>query len=268
MSEPVDRAWYIYAVLDEAVSLDQMEGILPGSAVDAVPLGGLWVLASLVPRALFDQADAGNRTADPDWIAERAASHHRVNSAAAAAASSLPLTFATLFSSLDLVEAWLLPRRDSLCAALAAMAGQTEWLLCLTENAAAHTAWLGQHDPELQRLGDAAAKAGAGTGFLMARRLEKARVAARGGHVQMLETSVYASLAQTSRHVLTERRRDGLPAWSILAPRDLVQSDITGSSLAALEATLAPMGLGLRITGPWPAYAFAKTVMAGEAAHV
>jgi hypothetical protein len=68
--------------------------------------------------------------------------------------------------------------------------------------------------------------------------------------------------------VLAERQRDGSPAWSILAPADAAAAPLVQQWLAVITEELAPSGLAVRLTGPWPAYAFARAAMQAEAAHV
>jgi hypothetical protein len=78
--------------------VDALGGNLPGLD-EALDFGDVVALASLVPRALFDRADAGNRTAEPDWMAARLAAHHAVCAAASDAGPALPLAFGALFST-------------------------------------------------------------------------------------------------------------------------------------------------------------------------
>jgi hypothetical protein len=257
-------AWYVYGLRAEAGAAPVAEAILPDSDVAVLPVGRLAVLASRVPRPLFDRLDPANRTADPDWMGARVRACHAVNAAAAEAAEAfLPLAFGTLFSSLDLLGDWLAPREAALRAALARVAGHSEWRLALEPDAALHTAWLDGHDPALRALAGAVAAAGEGTAFLLARRLDKARAAARARHLAEAAATVAAALDQAGLNVLA----DAL-AWSILAPR-AAASDAPpawSAPLAPLAAELAPTGLVLRLTGPWPAYAFARAALAGEAA--
>ena len=119
-------AWYVYGLRAEAGAAPVAEAILPDSDVAVLPVGRFAVLASRVPRPLFDRLDPANRTADPDWMGARVRAYHAVNAAAAEAAEAfLPLAFGTLFSSLDLLGDWLAPREAALRAALARVAGRT-----------------------------------------------------------------------------------------------------------------------------------------------
>jgi hypothetical protein len=268
MSAPIDRAWYVYAVIAPGQPAPDVPGLLPGTTVDAISFGTVDVLATLVPRALFEDGQDGNRTDDPDWMAERAAAHHAVVAAAASRQACLPLGFGTLFSSLDRLAEWLRPRAAALRDGIARIAGAAEWCLAICADPARHGAWLARHDAELQRLARQAETAGAGTAFLLAKRIDKAQVAARLGHLASVEARISALLMATGWPVLAERQRDGSPAWSILAPADAAAAPLVQQWLAVITEELAPSGLAVRLTGPWPAYAFARAAMQAEAAHV
>ena len=145
-------AWYVYAVLPEntGVALLELEGVLPEVRVEALPCKFVTILASRVPRSLFDQADPANRTGDPDWMAERITAHHAVNAAASASGPCLPMAFGALFSNLDVLLGWLTPRIEALQAALTQAAKQTEWALALQEDAPALAAWLDENEPAVR----------------------------------------------------------------------------------------------------------------------
>jgi hypothetical protein len=269
------QAWYVYGVLPADAAAGILAptpdpegvplGVLPGAAVQALGFGSIAVLASLVPRALFDRAHVANRTADPEWMAARIAAHHAVNATAAARGPCLPLAFGALFSSLDLARAWFAPREAALLAALARVAGRAEWALSLQEDAPAHAAWLDRHDPALRVLVGTIADASEGTAFLMARRLEKLRAAARRSHLEAVAALVAAKLEAGGCEVLAEPPRPALPGWTILAPHDPADP-LPPPLAAALAGPIAP-GLTLRLTGPWPAYAFARLALAEEPQH-
>jgi hypothetical protein len=257
-----DQAWYVYCVVPAAYRAPLPDAILPATSIEALTFGPLTVLASLVSRSLFDQANAAHRTADPDWMAARVQAHHAVNVAATRAGPCLPLTFGALFSSLDLLRDWLAPRQGTLCDALAQAGELTEWTLALHEEPAAHAAWLDSHDPALCKLVDEAARAGEGTAFLLERRLDKARRMTRSQNLADLAAHVSSKLAEAGCTVLPEPPRQGLPHWTVLA-RDAGLPVLA----ASLDARLPPGCLSLRLTGPWPAYGFARAALSGEALH-
>ena len=144
MSLATHLAWYVYGVQPAFTVVPDVPALLPESHVRALPVGPFTVLASPVPRALFDRHDSAHRTADPDWMAARVQAHHRVNEAASRVAPCLPLAFGTLFSDLNLLEVFLAERAAQLLQALASLEGQAEWRLTVEEEADAHVHWLEQ----------------------------------------------------------------------------------------------------------------------------
>jgi hypothetical protein len=261
------QAWYTYSVLPASAGAPAGDGVLPGAPVEALRFGPLTVLGSLIPRALFDSGNSANRTADPAWMAARVEAHHAVNVAASQAGACLPLAFGALFSSLDLLGQWLQPRSATLLKALEQAAGQTEWALSLQEDATAHAAWLDREDPALKRLAEAAATAGEGTAFLLARRQDKARTKARSEHIDAVAATVETRLEAAGLGLLHEAPRDGLPGWTLLIPKP-TPANQPAEQILGLTAELEPSGLSLRLSGPWPAYAFARAALAQEAVDV
>jgi len=263
MTTDCAQAWYVYSVLAGAERAPAGDGVLPGAALEAIHFEQITVLASLVPRGLFDSDSTANRTADPAWMAARIEAHHAVNVAASETGACLPLAFGALFSSLDLLQQWLGPRAERLRTALGRVAGQTEWALSMQEDTAAHGAWLDREDPALNRLSQAVAAAGEGTAFLLARRLEKARAVARLGHIDTAAANIAVRLADARFGVLEEPPKGGLPGWSLLVARSHAP-DALSEQVRMLAADLESAGLSLRLTGPWPAYAFARAALAQE----
>ena len=262
MTRPDELAWYVYCVLPADATAGPNHAILPGRTARALPIGGFTLLVSEVPRALFEEGDPACRTGDPDWMAARIQAHHAVNAAAATTGPSLPLTFGVLFSGLAPLAAWLAERAASLQAALDQVRGRTEWALMLTEDEAAHTVWLEATNPDLVRLAAAEAAAGQGTGFLLARQRHKTRLAIRAAHLDQVARTLQSRLESAPLTVLPETGSGASPRWTLLAPPDLPVVDIA----AGLAEPLAATGLTLRLTGPWPPYAFARAAIS-EAMH-
>jgi hypothetical protein len=96
----------------------------------------------------------------------------------------------------------------------------------------------------------------------MARRRDKFRATAGAAHLQTVAASIATCLSAAGFGVLTEPPRAGSPAWTVLAPP---ASDGLPIRVRSLAEDLAPSGLSLRLSGPWPAYAFARVALADRA---
>jgi hypothetical protein len=247
-----ETALYAYAVLpaDAAVPTGA-PSILPGAALALLAGPGCAMLISAVPRAPFVEGPAC-RTGEPDWIAARARAHHAVVAAAAACGPVLPLAFGALFSGPQPVQAWLAARAARLRAALAEVAGCAEFTARLEEDTEHHIAWLDAHDDGLRALAERAQQASAGTAFLLgqsrARRLTEARAARQ------------AALARDLAARMESHARALPGAMTALVP----EADVPAlrADLERIAAQLAGTGLALRLAGPWPPYAFARTALA------
>jgi hypothetical protein len=257
-----EQAWYIYAILPPGATVPEASPILPGAGLEILPCCDLAVLASRVPRALFDSTDPDRRTDDPDWMQLRLVAHHAVNAACVAGSACLPLAFGVLFSSLAALEDWLAPLAGASRRALGRVAGQSEWALELREDAPTHEAWLDAADAGLRELRQAIASAGPGIAFLKTRQLETARRAARDRHLGDVAADIARRLGATGLYV-----GGGAPSWSVLAPRSPAVPPPLEQALSPLAACVLPAGLEIRLHGPWPAYGYARAVLAGEAAH-
>ncbi len=249
------EAWYVYAVIAIESEAPPVPGVLPGCDVRLVPFGPLAVLASRVPRALFEAASATNRMNEPDWVAERAAAHHAV---IGAAGPCLPMRLGVLFSDLDAVRAWLAPRAGLLTPALAQAARQTEWVLSLHEDPDRLAAWLDVHDPAVQAILQTCAERGEGTRFLLVRKLDKAREAGRRQCLDQVRSIVDRWARAAGLMALPETSRQGVPAWTVMLPNERARL-LSGD--ADLPSGL-PDGLSWHLSGPWPNYALATAITA------
>jgi hypothetical protein len=252
-------ALYAYAVLPAAAPPPLGDSaILPGAAPWPLPAGPLSALVSEVDRGCFEDGP-GCRMAEPDWVAARAAGHHAVIAAAAALGPTLPLAFGALFSGPDRLRAWLTEHAESLRAGLDQVAGCAEWSLTLTGDAVAQENWLDAHDPALRSLAEQRRLAPPGTAFLLARRLDRARIAAR--HAQLAEAGAAVGdiLAEQARASRAEPSRQALAAWTALVPEAGLPP--FRARLDALAARLGDAGLALTLSGPWPAYGFAREAL-------
>lgn len=166
--------------------------------------------------------------------------HLAIIETACGLAPTLPLPPGATFAASGPLRTWLGQRRRSLSAALRGVAGRSEWLLTLEEEAEAHRAWLTTHDPGL---------GGAAPPLDAARR---SRLDAIAGRLPRL-TAAIAPLSAAPRP------QAAVAAWTLLTTRPQV-----GLLMQVLEGEarlLAPTGLRLALAGPGPAFAFARRAL-------
>lgn len=257
----MSSATYAYAIVAAGAQAPACAGILPDADVRLVRSGRVGVLASRVPRALFDSGSGSARTADPAWMAERASAHHAVAVAAAARGPALPLAFGALFSDEAALAEWAGRHEAELDAALPAVTDAAEWSLTLAEDPATHASWLAAHDPALGALSRQAQAAGPGTAYLLGRRLARTEAGARAGRIAATAQRLADLAALHARHQAPLAARADRAAGLAVLVAD-AQLPALRAAAAALDAELAGSGLGVALAGPWPAYAFARHVAA------
>jgi hypothetical protein len=262
-----ETAWYAYAIVEAGTLPPSSLAILPGAAIDLITEGRVAALVSRIPRDLFTASVATTRMADPEWVSDRAAAHHGVILAASRQGACLPLAFGALFSSPDPLRAWLGQREAALLAALQQVSSAIEWSVTLSQDEAAHLAWLDLHDERLARLLDQVRRAGEGTGYLLRRQLDRARQDAARARLHAVGTQLLRDIAPMARAVtldpLPQDHAKGAQRWTALVSRDRQDTllDAVGATAQALDGT----GLALTCKGPWPAYAFAREAMSHAA---
>ncbi|WP_419897213.1 GvpL/GvpF family gas vesicle protein [Roseomonas sp. USHLN139] len=253
-----DDAWYAYAVLPAAAPTPRLPGILPEAGLVSLPAGAVAVLASPVPRAAFAEEAARDHARDPAWLAARAAAHHAV---IMAAAPCLPFAFGALFSGTAPLLDWAAQRSGDLAEALERLDGRAEWSLLLEAEPEAQDAHLCATEPALAALRQRAEGAGPGTAFLLRRRLEQLLPGARHAHLAGRLEALAALLEEAGLEQLPE----AMPGRLSFLAEDAALAGLR-PALEAFNAGLAGTGLGLRLSGPWPAYGFARALLAQDAA--
>jgi hypothetical protein len=249
-------ALYAYAVIPATMPVPTTEQrVLPGVGLALVTQGPLSAIVSAVPRAPFTDA------ADAEATAARALGHHGVVSAAAATGPCLPLAYGALFSSCAPLGAWLAERSDRLCAALADLGRASEWTALVEEDEASHAAWLDDADAELSLLRATAQSAGAGTAYLLSRKLEKLRLARRSERLGAIVAEA-TRIVEASAPMLERRTGSGKAKLTTLVRND--HAAALGEAMAGLARRLSGTGIAVAFTGPWPAYGYARSIAAHE----
>lgn len=249
---------YVYAVAGAGagawVAAERPRGLERG-AVRAIEEGDLAALASDVPAEIYAQAALDEAVRDGRWLTPRATTHQAVNAAAHAALDAvLPLPFGTIYLGEERVREMLRARADELRARLAAVRGQSEWVVGLYRDAV-------QAAEHLSAVGDAMAHrehvaAGPGRAYLEERRAE----ASRRGELRGLDEEAAASASQTlgrvSRHSfdepVVEDAGDLIARTTYLVRRG--DERRFHDAIEHYNGDWRERGYELRVTGPWPPY--------------
>jgi hypothetical protein len=248
-------ATYVYAVVDaeREPALSRAPAGLPGCsrprAIDAG--GGLWLVAADAPLRQYDERALDRGLKDLEWVALRAMAHQRVVDHCLRLGTVLPMKLFTLFRGDARAVAHVAGRKRALRALATRLRGRREWgvRLSVDRGAAERTV----------RKGAAAAGRGAarGTAYLLRKTRERtlARDLLRDARGEA--ERAYAALRRLASASL---RRAPSGQELVLDAAFLVPDPGARrfeTAVARLRKTLAPRGIVVALTGPWPAYSFA-----------
>lgn len=248
------RATYVYAVVESegAPALARAPDGLPGCArpraLDAG--GGLWLVAADASLREYDDRALERGLKDLEWVALRAMAHQRVVEHCLRLGTVLPMKLFTLFRGDERAVAHVAGQRRALRALARRVRGKHEWGVRLSVDAEAA-------DRTVKKGAAAAARGAAGgTAYLLRKTRERtlARDLVRDARAEA--ERAYASLRRLS--AAAQRRApagDGL----VLDAAFLVATAGArkfSQAVARLQRSLAPRGMVVALTGPWPAYSF------------
>jgi hypothetical protein len=270
---------YLYGIVAADCPLPSLgQGVDARFPVELARRGQLGALASRVGLDRFDLAKLQAGTTDLPWLSDVAIRHNAILTEAAKCGPLLPLRLGTVFHCRDSLLEKVGHHEDRVAEFLRSLGDRHEWAVkvYLDEDLAQHELLgTGVHAGEPSDQPDRAGAApGQGALYLQARQQHKARL-------QQFQVAVRKEL------LAVERLLQGLAdAWRQLQtlPRALLSRRqkmvANGAYLLArsgenafqaacgdLQQDLAPKGLILETSGPWPAYHFCPTLDAEEEQH-
>jgi hypothetical protein len=248
-------ATYVYCVVHRVgrPSMTRVPAGLPGSGkARLIDLGrSMWCVTADVPLARYAPSQLESGLRDLTWVSEVAVAHEAVveHFTKVRRATVVPMKLLTLFSTPERAEAEMRMRRPELAAIVRRIRGCAEWGVRVMRRQAAATS-------------RSSKPATSGAAFLAATRQARdhARQAAR--NAADVAERVYDRLAPFAR---AARRRNDTPAGVATPPLlDAVFLVPGGRKIkfravarqAAVDCRSA--GAELTLTGPWPAYNFAR----------
>ncbi len=239
-------------------------GVDPRFPVELVPCGRLAALASRVGLDQFDLAKLQRESTDVNWLSQIAVRHNQIIAEAAERSSVLPLRLGILFRSRTSLQAKVTRCESAVADFLRSLEDRQEW---------SAKVYLDRHLPE-EALGlpgavpsFPASGGGAGVQYLTRRRSrqQEQRILKlnRQREILAVETSLAGCADRYCRvrplaASLTGRRQEMVWNAVFLLPRSS-----TAPWLAMAEErrrAVAPGGLLLEVSGPWPPYHFCPTL--------
>ena len=253
-----EQGWYIYGVVaaDHPGLPEGLAGMDGSAPVRLFRAGNLQVLTSPVPLAEFQSA-IGRDAPDLDWVDAKARAHDEILVRALEGGPVVPLRFGTILRTTADVAKLLDRHAAALEELLASLAGKSEWGVKFLRRPAG-----GEKPKDRPRTG---------TDYLKGRQRQHARRNESGRRQRAVVEAGQERLRKLSADAVAAPARaaaDGEPA--VVASDFYLVSDAGldrfRAEVRALSAEAVAEGLDVRLTGPWPAYHFARLDLTPEPA--
>ncbi|MFH0944726.1 MAG: GvpL/GvpF family gas vesicle protein [Planctomycetota bacterium] len=276
-SAPGGTAYYVYGVVKAEESIGLLlraAGVSPEQPVGLVSADGLAAVVSVVSLDEFGEDELETNIKDPEWAEAKVRAHHEVlNELLSRGICPVPLQFCTIFQGLDRVHGMLREHREEFLSALGRLAEKVEWGVKMFCDQTTARRWVGEEAPTAGAPKEEMETAGAGAAYFLRKRMEKmlnekvervADEAAQTSHETLDRLSVDAVIL-----TLQGRETTGRVEPMLLNGAYLVSDESFPGFKAAIDRLTqdwAPFGCSFELTGPWPAYNFAR-VDAAEAVN-
>jgi hypothetical protein len=268
----MNESYYLYALTwADCPQEDFGPGVDPRYLAELIRYGQLAALASRVAWDDRDLAKLQEGTADLAWVSNVALRHHEIIAALARRRSVLPMRLGTLFRCRSSLIAKLTPCEANAAGFLRRLEDRQEWAAKLYLGAGRDEPQSAPHAPRegarhaepdehAPRRGDGAHYLAA-QGHRAIRRRQSEIAVSRA--IATVETRLqgiadsWQRLAPLST-ALTHRAEKMVWNGALLLARPAVAA--FQAACAQLGSVLAPEGLVLEATGPWPPYHFAPSL--------
>jgi hypothetical protein len=257
--------WYVYCVIgdDHAAVPDDLAGIDPYHEVVAVRQGELTAIVSHVPLAEFGEQPLREHLSDLEWVERTARRHEHVLDEIARGGTPIPMRLCSIYRDEAGVREMLKRETHALRHALTHLRGKAEWgVKAFADVDAAEPR--APAEPSTLGSGDGAAYMHARLTQRLWREDARARLT---GACQTMHAALCAVAAQGVTSAPQRPEVSGQEVPMIFNASYLVagaDAEAFHRELACLGDELAPLGVTIQKTGPWPPYNFVPgTIGAG-----
>jgi hypothetical protein len=269
---PRTELYYLYALaLPDCTAEELGQGVDPRYAVELLPGGELIAVMSRVGLDEFDPAKLEQGTADVEWLGKVAFEHNRIVCQVATQHPVVPLRLGALFQTESSLRAKVSQCEDRVVEFLRNLGDRREWAVktYLDETLAEHV--LFESEEPNRQPETAIALAGMGARYLASRRQQVDRrrllqvVANR--RVQEVEVNLHAMTdcwcnLRLLPSTLTGRNEKMVGNAALLLHG--CRRHVFQTTCQQLHEQLAPAGVLLEVSGPWPPYHFCPALGIGE----
>lgn len=228
------------------------------SEVERVGGPGMAAIVSRVDADEFQGEALERNCADVEWMARHGLSHEQVVAWFVDHATILPSRFLTLFSGREALRVAMERQSARIRAELDRFADLREWDLRVGYDADTLLSHLGEVSDEVAALDREIAAASPGKRFLLEkRRKDVARTEGRGA-ARRLAQELLTALRPHTRDVVTLMPPNDAEPTTLNAAFlvDRSSEPALREHLTREKERLEPLGLDIRLTGPWAPYRF------------
>ena len=250
---------YVYAIGEEIDPAGLKSEPVDDGAFDVATAAGISALYSPVDADRFSQEEIDRHAKDLEWLGAIGYRHQAVVSALARKTTIVPLRAFTLFKSKESLEEFLRSDADSLKNAISRLRGKEEWTLRIELEPEAWSNALITRVDSLRAIAEEVAKAPAGKGYLLQKKLDEEKKKAARTAEETVVAEIRDALGALDVPTVVESRQSrggSFPQINLLVERERsVDLERTRDDLARRYAA---DGISLVLTGPWPPYTFAS----------
>jgi len=248
------QAIYLYGFIPANRIAPSMLGVDNLHFLELHACNGLVAVVSLVLLADFEGLDSEENAQYLAWITPRAYRHSMVIDKFMEQGAIYPLSFGTLFSSIDTLEQAMMERSDVVSTSLQHISGCQEWSLEVTldRNQAVEGLLA-----EGLRSGDISLPEASGRRHLeeqkLRRKLQTQLNEWMDGALAAIHESITPLMRDSCQRKLTDNK---VMHWAFLIPE--VAVILFQRRIDQIATDYQPYGFSFRVTGPWAAYSFAR----------
>lgn len=263
--------WYVYCVTetDEQPIVAGLGGIDSAYDVTTLAHGSLEAVVSRVPLDQFGEEELRSRLSDMAWLEGTARRHEAVLDAVRERRTLVPMRLCSIYREESGVRMMLEREHKTLQVALHRVRGKAEWGVKVFLSGAQSVRSSPQSESSGTQPGSPAAEPGsegapgAGTAYLERRRHEHGERHQAGRRVDDACEAIHdrlSAVAVEARLIAPQRPEVSGHAGDMILNGVYLVADREAQRFAQTVTSLgnevAPLGLELERTGPWPAYNF------------
>lgn len=261
-----DRLVYVYGIVPASHEMAGAPAGVDGHALELVTAGDLAALAGPVDAGTYASESAGERTAELEWLAPRAAAHDAVLTWASDAGPVVPLPLLSIFRSAESVREMLESRGPALRRVLERVGRGREYGVRVFRVDAELERSLGALSERIAALErEVEATPAPGQRYLLGRKLDAARRDETRSAAAAVADRAFDALAAVSlaseQSPVPEPAGDE-PGIAVLNASFLVAHEAVDDFrgvVTSLVREYEPRGFRFQFTGPWPPYHFARS---------